>query len=67
MLISSHESQLTYCYDTNYFLTLPSDYNQSLALRYQSCEPFPHENFSSKTKLMNNPQIKEMLKNGKFI
>jgi len=67
MLISSHEAQLTYCYDTNYFLTLPSNFNQSLALRYQSCELFPYESFSSKTKLMNSTQIKEMLSKGKFI
>jgi UDP-N-acetylglucosamine 4,6-dehydratase len=66
-LISSHESSLTYCYDTDYFLTLPQNYNQSLALRYESCTPFTYENFSSKTKLMNKSQIKEMLKKGKFI
>ena len=58
---------IDYCYDTDYFLTLPQNYNQSLALRYESCAPFTYENFSSKTKLMNKSQIKEMLKKGKFI
>jgi FlaA1/EpsC-like NDP-sugar epimerase len=67
MLISHHESKLSYCYDENYFLTLPSDYNQALALRYQDCKPFPHAEFSSKTTIMNKKEIKEMLKKGKFI
>ena len=67
MLISHHESKLSYCYDDNYFLTLPSNYNQALAVRYQDCKPFPHEEFSSKTKIMNKKEIKEMLKKGKFI
>jgi FlaA1/EpsC-like NDP-sugar epimerase len=67
MLISHHESTLSYCYDINYFLTLPSNFNQALAVRYQDCKPFPHEEFSSKTKIMNKKEIKEMLKKGKFI
>ena len=67
MLISHHESKLSYCYDDNYFLTLPSNYNQALAVRYQDCKPFPHEEFSSKTTIMNKKEIKEMLKKGKFI
>ena len=67
MLISHHESQLSYCYDTNYFLTLPSNFNQALAVRYQDCDPFPYTEFSSKTKIMNKVEIKEMLKKGKFI
>ena len=67
MLISHHESKLSYCYDDNYFLTLPSNYNQALAVRYQDCKPFPHKEFSSKTKIMNKKEIKEMLKKGNFI
>jgi FlaA1/EpsC-like NDP-sugar epimerase len=53
MLISHHESNLSYCYDENYFLTLPSNYNQALAVRYQDCRPFPHTEFSSKTTIIN--------------
>jgi FlaA1/EpsC-like NDP-sugar epimerase len=67
MLISHHESKLSYCYDDNYFLTLPSNYNQALAVRYQDCKSFPHKEFSSKTKIMNKKEIKEMLKKGNFI
>lgn len=67
MLISHHESQLSFCYDDNYFLTLPAGYNQTLATRYQSHPAFPYTEFSSVTKIMNKVQIKEMLKKGKFI
>lgn len=67
MLISHHESQLSFCYDNNYFLTLPAGYNQALATRYQDHTPFPYTEFSSVTKIMNKQEIKEMLKKGKFI
>jgi UDP-N-acetylglucosamine 4,6-dehydratase len=67
MLISHHESQLTYCYDDHYFVTLPSGFNQSLATRYQNRQPFPYNDFSSKVNIMNKTQIKEMLKKGKFL
>lgn len=67
MLISSHESSLTYCYDSNYFLTLPANYNQALAIRYQHLEKFPYDEFSSKTKIMDKEAIQLMLKKGKFI
>jgi FlaA1/EpsC-like NDP-sugar epimerase len=67
MLISHHESQLTYCYDNYYFVTLPAGFNQALGTRYQDHQKFPYVEFSSKTKLMNKEEIKEMLKKGKFI
>jgi UDP-N-acetylglucosamine 4,6-dehydratase/5-epimerase len=67
MLISCHESAMSFCYDNNYWLTLPSNYNQALALRYQDCDTFPHKEFSSKTKIMSRQEIKKMLKKGNFI
>ena len=67
MLISAHESSLSYCYDDNYWLTLPADYNQALLLRYQNCEKFPYSTFSSKTRLMSKEEIKEKLLKGRFI
>ena len=67
MLISHHESSLSYCYDNNYYLTLPLGFNQAPATRYQSHTAFPYLEFSSKTKIMNRSEIKEMLKKGKFI
>lgn len=67
MLISHHESQLTYCYDDHYFVTLPANFNQALATRYQDHVVFPYLEFSSKTKIMTKVEIKDMLKKGKFI
>jgi len=66
-LISHHESKLSYCYDDNYFLTLPVGYNQKLAIRYQDLDPFPYNEFSSKTKILDKNGIKDMLAKGKFI
>lgn len=66
-LISHHESKLSYCYDDNYFLTLPVGYNQKLAIRYQDLDPFPYNEFSSKTKILDKTGIKDMLAKGKFI
>ena len=66
-LISHHESKLSFCYDENYFLTLPVGYNQKLAIRYQELQPFPYEEFSSKTKILNKKEIKEMLQKGNFV
>jgi FlaA1/EpsC-like NDP-sugar epimerase len=66
-LISHHESKLSFCYDNNYFLTLPVNYNQNLSIRYQGLKPFPFKEFSSKTKILNKAEIKEMLSKGKFL
>ena len=67
MLISHNESKLSFCYDNSYFLTLPVGYNQKLAVRYQSLNTFPYDEFSSKTKILSKSEIKEMLKKGKFL
>lgn len=67
MLISHHESQLTYCYDEHYYVTLPASYNQGLGTRYQDHPKFPFNEFSSKTKIMNKIEIKEMLSKGGFL
>lgn len=67
MLISHHESKLTYCYDDHYFVTLPVAHNQALKTRYQDHPKFPYNEFSSKTKIMNKEEIKDMLTKGKFI
>jgi FlaA1/EpsC-like NDP-sugar epimerase len=67
MLISHHEAQLTRCYDDHYFVTLPANYNQALATRYQDHAAFPYSEFSSKTKIMNQEEIKIMLEKGRFI
>ncbi len=67
MLISHHESQLTYSYDDHYFVTLPAGFNSKLSTRYESFLKFPYDEFSSKTKIMNKEEIKDMLKKGNFI
>lgn len=67
MLISKHESMLSYCYDENYFVILPSNANNELKEKYKNLKKFPHQEFSSKTFIMNNNEIKEMLQKGKFI
>jgi FlaA1/EpsC-like NDP-sugar epimerase len=67
MLISQHDSALSYCYDNNYFVTLPVKHNEELLVRYNNLPAFPYPEFSSKTKIMDKKQIKEMLEKGNFI
>jgi FlaA1/EpsC-like NDP-sugar epimerase len=67
MLISKHESPLSYCYDKNYFVILPAKANDNLTTKYKNLKKFTHQEFSSKTFIMNKKEIKEMLKKGKFI
>lgn len=67
MLISSHDSSLSYCYDANYFITLPVGHSEEMLLKYKNLAKFPYTEFSSKTKIMNKTEIREMLKKGKFI
>jgi FlaA1/EpsC-like NDP-sugar epimerase len=67
MLISTHESSLSYYYDQNYFVTLPTKSNVELVEKYKNLKKFDQEEFSSKTFLMNKEQIRDMLKKGKFL
>jgi FlaA1/EpsC-like NDP-sugar epimerase len=67
MLISAHESSLSYYYDQNYFVTLPTKSNADLIEKYKNLKKFDREEFSSKTFLMNKDQIRDMLKKGKFL
>jgi len=67
MLISSHDSTLSYCYDENYFVTLPVNYSDEMLTTYKDLKKFPYNEFSSKTKIMNKQEIAEMLKKGNFI
>lgn len=67
MLISKHEALLSYCYDNNYYVILPTNYSQSMLNHYGMLPKFQHTEFSSRTKLMNKDEIKKMLIKGKFI
>lgn len=67
MLISKHESPLSYCYDENYYVILPTKADRNLIEKYGSLEKFPFEEFSSKTFKMNEREIEQMLIKGNFI
>jgi UDP-N-acetylglucosamine 4,6-dehydratase/5-epimerase len=67
MLISKNETALSYCYDENYYVILPPNYNANLKDRYTKLTKFTGEEFSSRTYIMDKPQIYEMLTKGRFI
>jgi len=67
MLISKHESPLSYCYDDTYYVILPTKNNDNLNKKYKDLIKFPYDEFSSKTIRMSKNEIKDMLKKGKFI
>jgi UDP-N-acetylglucosamine 4,6-dehydratase/5-epimerase len=67
MLISKHESPLSYCYDDTYYVILPTKNNDDLNKKYKDLIKFPYDEFSSKTIRMSKDEIKDMLKKGKFI
>jgi FlaA1/EpsC-like NDP-sugar epimerase len=67
MLISKHEAVLSCCFDENYYVILPTKCSQELKDRYKFLPAFPHPEFSSRTVLMNNAQIKDMLVKGGFL
>jgi FlaA1/EpsC-like NDP-sugar epimerase len=67
MLISKHEALLSRCYDSNYYVILPTKSTPELDKQYGSLPSFEPEEFSSRTFLMNQEQIKHMLIKGGFI
>lgn len=67
VLVSEHESPLTYCYDKNYFVILPSLASGALLDKYSNLQKFPHGEFSSKTTMLDKEEIKAMLKKGNFL
>ena len=67
MLISSHDAALSYYYDQNYFVTLPTKCSSDLKEKYSKLPKFDQTEFSSKTFIMNRDQIKQMLIKGGFI
>lgn len=67
VLVSNHESSLTFEYDTNYYVILPVDSNNILLDKYIKYAKFHYSEFSSKTHLMNKEEIKTILLKGKFI
>lgn len=67
MLISSHDAELSYYYDKNYFVTLPVKRTLELDKKYSHLPKFDQREFSSKTFIMNYDEIKQMLIKGGFI
>lgn len=67
MLISKNESPLSYCYDENYYVILPTKRNSKLLEKYKNLKPFPFNEFSSNTLRMNKEEIKQMLRKGNFL
>jgi len=67
MLISKHEALQSYCYDDNYYVILPTNASSQLLDHYNLLSKFNHAEFSSRTKLMNKEEIKQMLIKGRFI
>jgi FlaA1/EpsC-like NDP-sugar epimerase len=67
MLISKHEAVMSYRYDDAYFVILPFNPKQALVDKYKNLEKFSEEEFSSKTFIMKDDAIKQMLKKGNFI
>jgi UDP-N-acetylglucosamine 4,6-dehydratase/5-epimerase len=67
MLISKHEALLSYCFDKNYYVILPTKCSQELEDRYKQLPAFAYPEFSSRTVLMDTDQIKHMLAKGGFL
>jgi FlaA1/EpsC-like NDP-sugar epimerase len=67
MLISKHEALLSYCFDQNYYVILPTKCSQELENRYKVLPAFAYPEFSSRTVLMDASQIKDMLIKGGFL
>lgn len=67
MLISKHEALLSCCFDENYYVILPTKCSQELEHKYKKLPAFAYSEFSSRTVLMDQDQIKHMLVKGGFL
>jgi UDP-N-acetylglucosamine 4,6-dehydratase/5-epimerase len=67
MLVSKHEALLSYCYDENYYVILPTKCSAELEVRYKDLPRFPYPEFSSRTVIMGDDEIKDMLVKGGFL
>lgn len=67
VLVSKHESPLTYLYDDNYFVILPISASGALLDKYNNLKKFPYQEFNSNTKIINKEQIRTMLVKGNFL
>lgn len=67
MLIAKQEAELSFCYDKNYFVILPSSANEELRAKYSGLSRFPYHEFASNTVLMTHQEIDTMLTQGGFV
>lgn len=67
MLISEHESRSSYIYDNNYYFILPEIDIPNIKEVYRDFKKVPFNDFSSKTYIMNKPEIYTMLEKGGFL
>jgi len=67
VLVSRYESPNTYQYDENYYVILPQLKIDGLENKYKHLSKVNFEEYSSADKLMSEQEIKEMLKNSKFL
>ncbi|MBU0963449.1 polysaccharide biosynthesis protein [Patescibacteria group bacterium] len=67
VLISRYESPRTYKFDENYYVILPELKLDNLEDKYKKFPKVKFSEYSSKDKLMNKTQVKELLAKGGFI
>jgi UDP-N-acetylglucosamine 4,6-dehydratase len=67
VLVSEHEAPMTYLYDDNYFVILPSSASGALLDKYSHLPKIHSKEFSSRTLMLEKQEIKEMLIKGKFL
>lgn len=67
MLIAKQEAELSFCFDKNYFVILPSSADQELRAKYSGLPRFPYHEFASNTVLMTHQEIDLMLAQGGFV
>jgi len=67
LLLSEYESQSAIAYDDEYFVILPSINIKDLKKHYSKYMPANLINYNSSKNLMSKEEIKELLKEGRFI
>jgi FlaA1/EpsC-like NDP-sugar epimerase len=67
VLVSSHESYRTRCWNSNYYVILPPDADSILQLKYHSLPAFPYTEYSSNTIVLTDRELGNELIKGKFV
>jgi len=67
VLVSSHESYRTRCWNSNYYVILPPDADQKLLSKYSGLSKFPYIEYSSNTIVLTDTELENELIKGGFI